>query len=80
MVAPRRPFCYTTKELLVSDNSGNHITSYNTKWRHAGNLTTKMTDIYIQFFRTLKRFSNLFQQIVSLDTISNNLTAICPNS
>ena len=65
---------------LFSDKSANHNTSYNTKWRRAGNLTIKMADICIQFFRTLKRFSNLFQQILSLDNISNNLMGICSNS
>ena len=74
------PFCCTTKELLFSDNSGNDNTSYNTKWRRAENLIAKMYDIFIQFLHTLLRFSNLFQQIFSLDNISNNLTVICSNS
>ena len=39
-----------------------------------------MADICVQFFRTLGRFSNLFQHIFSSDNSSNNLIAICYNS
>ena len=36
--------------------------------------------LYPIFLRTLPRFSNLFQQIFSLDDIFNNLTVICSNN
>ena len=70
---------FHTKDALLSNNSGNHMTSQNPKWPCTGNLKAKISDNLNSIFITLEccfhlvqynlKFSNDFKQLNVIELV-----------
>ena len=68
---------FHTKHAMLLNNSGNHMTSQNSKWRLMGNLKARIGDNLTQFLPLLNVTFTLSSKIWDLIITSNNSKPTC---